>query len=867
MTERSYDGSGNNLQEIQANAAGSGFIRIAEARYADGISTLAAGPNARDISNIVVGEGDADVANSLGLSGLMYAWGQFIDHDISRTPIDRSQSNDITIPEGDTVFLPGSVIPAGRAFTDPTTGTGPDNPATAINAVSGWLDGSMVYGSSAATAAGLRLADGHMRTSDGDNLPIVNGGFAAGDVRVMENPSLTALQTIFVREHNLWVDRLAAADPTLSGDALYQQARTIVTAEINHITFTEFLPKLLGGSAIADYAGYDASVDARIALEFAGAAYRWGHSTVSAETRRTDEQGVVVGGDVTLRDTFFMMPADFAAYGGADGFLRHLGSDVSQEMDVRIVDDLRNFLVDPPVGQDLAAINIARGRDLGLPTLNGMRLALGLEAYTEFAQITDDAATVAALAEAFGTVDAVDLWTGGLAERQAPGAFIGETFALVVADQFTRLRDGDRYWWENLDLDPTLKAAIGATQLSDIVLRTTDTLYLQDDMFLAHERRAPGAEPEDPDLPQLVVGDDSDETLEGGALDDILVGRGGRDTVLYHGLREETQLLRQADGSWLAVGPDGSDRLREVEFVQFADGRLHLGPAAARDFSGEGHAGLLWRNAEGLLYVWNFRDGEAHSHHGLTDMPLAWTLAGTGDIDGDGMADLAFTAADGGLRLVRANGIDVFEMHDLAPRPAGETVVGLGDLNGDGMADVVVRGLDGVVRLLETQRFGVVEEKVIGWLEPDWHVAAIGDFDGDGKADLLLRGESSGMSLWTQDGARTVSDVFLGRSGREWHVAGTGDFDGDGRTDVFWRQDGGNTWIWRMDGPQVVAQGGFGEVGEEWQVASVADFSGDGRDDIMWEREDGVLWLWQMDGIAIAKQGLAGFKPDGWELV
>src|SRR4051794_34120515 len=98
MVVRSYDGSGNNLDEIQANAVGSGFIRLAEARYADGVSALSEGPNARDISNIVVGEGDAAVANDLGLSGLMYAWGQFIDHDISRTPIDRTQQNDIVIP-------------------------------------------------------------------------------------------------------------------------------------------------------------------------------------------------------------------------------------------------------------------------------------------------------------------------------------------------------------------------------------------------------------------------------------------------------------------------------------------------------------------------------------------------------------------------------------------------------------------------------------------------------------------------------------------------------------------------------------------------------------------------------------------------
>ena len=93
---------------------------------------------------------------------------------------------------------------------------------------------------------------------------------------------------------------------------------------------------------------------------------------------------------------------------------------------------------------DLAAINIQRGRDLGLQTLNGTREALGLPAYTSFGQITDDAATVAALRQAFGDVDAVDLWTGGLSEAPAPGAFVGPTFAAIIADQFAALRDGDR---------------------------------------------------------------------------------------------------------------------------------------------------------------------------------------------------------------------------------------------------------------------------------------------------------------------------------------------------------------------------------------------------------------------------------------
>ena len=107
-----------------------------------------------------------------------------------------------------------------RVAIDPATGV-PGHPATAINTITGWLDGSMVYGSDQATADSLRLPDGHMKTSAGNNLPIVDTAqgpaFAAGDVRAQENPDLTALQTLFVREHNYQVDllhrdiRLAAA--------------------------------------------------------------------------------------------------------------------------------------------------------------------------------------------------------------------------------------------------------------------------------------------------------------------------------------------------------------------------------------------------------------------------------------------------------------------------------------------------------------------------------------------------------------------------------------------------------------------------------------------------------------------------------
>ena len=559
---RSIDGSGNNTGNPTFNAQGTVFIRLGDAHFADGISEPVAGPNPRSISNIVVGEGDAAVANPEGFSGMMYAWGQFLDHDLDL--MDRAGKNiDVVVPEGDPVFADGSVIPIPRANIDPSTGTSPENPAMAINSVTGWLDGSQVYGSTEAVAASLRLPDGHMKTSGGNNLPIVNGQFLAGDVRAAENPSLTALQTLFIREHNWQVDRLHEAHPKWDGERLYEEARRIVTAELANITYREFLPKLLG-DAIAPYHGYDPHVDPRISEEFAGAAYRFGHSLVSGETERIDNSGASVGAESTLRETFFMSPAAFAADTGADGFLRHLLSDASQAMDVRIVEDLRNFLFDPPVALDLAAINIQRGRDLGLGTLNQTRESLGLTPYKTFAEITDDADTVAAMANAYASVDEIDLWTGGLAESHASGAMVGETFQFIIAEQFERLRDGDRLYFENV-LDRKTLAMVESTTLSDIIERNTNTPDVQDDAFMFAARRTSledGEVAEHPDAPQLVIGTNGIDIVEGGAKDDTLVAALGTQTLTGH---EGADTFRFHGGATTATITDfevGLDRLQ-----------------------------------------------------------------------------------------------------------------------------------------------------------------------------------------------------------------------------------------------------------------------------------------------------------------
>ena len=487
---RSVDGTGNNLTDQELGSTDQQLLRVADADYGDGVSTPAGEdrPSAREISNALAAQQETTETNDRDLSAFLYVWGQFLDHDIDLTGTGQTELYDIEVPSGDIYFDPdGSgddVIRFARSIYDETTGTGTDNPRQQITQITSWVDGSMIYGSDAETAASLReFVGGRLLIGDDGLLPTdADGNFLAGDIRANENIELTSMHTLFVREHNAQAGRIASQHPELSDEEIYQRARSIVIGEIQAITYNEYLPSLLGTDALTPYQGYDPTVDPSIANEFSTAAFRFGHTTLNEDVEFFDNDGLAVRDGVALRDAFFN--PDLLKETGIDSVLKYVASSTAQEVDLEVVDSLRNFLFGQPGqgGFDLVSLNIQRGRDHGLADYNSVREAYGLSRVTSFADITSDVELQQTLEELYGSVDNIDVWVGGLAEDHVAGSSVGPLFQAIITDQFQRLRDGDRLWYQNTFSGRALEE-IEQTTLSDIIQRNTTVSNLQSNVF------------------------------------------------------------------------------------------------------------------------------------------------------------------------------------------------------------------------------------------------------------------------------------------------------------------------------------------------------------------------------------------------
>ncbi|MBX3357125.1 MAG: peroxidase family protein [Phycisphaeraceae bacterium] len=506
---RSYDGSGNNRNRPSWGMAGSNYLRESSgAHYGDGRSAPAGAgrPAARLISNVVVAQGGLETADSRGLSTCVYEFGQFLDHDIGLARGGSSEVWNIPVPTGDPFFDPNStgtmVIGFTRSGFDPATGG--NSARQQVNTVTAFIDASHIYGSDAARAGWLRSGVGgrlkSVQTEYGEMLPYNDGTlendnplghpatsmYAAGDVRANEQVGLTSLHCAFVREHNWQADRLRARHPDWSDERLYQEARRWVGAEMQVIVANEWLPALLG-RRMPEYSGYKPWVNPGLSNAFATAGFRIGHSMVGEDIDLLDAD-FEEAGVIELAEAFFN-PYAIAEAGGIEPVVRYFAASTQQETDTMIVDPLRNFLFGPPGagGFDLAALNIQRGRDHGLADYNTMRRDFGLARVRRFSDITSDRSLVDRLRTLYGSVDSIDAWVGLLAEDHLPGSSMGPTHTAILLDQFTRLRDGDRFWYQNDQFSREEVRELESTRLSTILRRTTGIARLQESIFFAME--------------------------------------------------------------------------------------------------------------------------------------------------------------------------------------------------------------------------------------------------------------------------------------------------------------------------------------------------------------------------------------------
>src|SRR5438094_2686008 len=452
---RTLDGSGNNARHPDWGSASTQYLRVGPARYADGVAAMVGGPPGRYVSDRVFNDVGQNLFSENGVTQWAWAWGQFMDHDFGLRDETPAESAAIPFDALDPLEeFTNDFGAIGFHRTPAAPGTGVRSPRQQINTISSFIDGSGVYGVGDARLEWLRTGSANGDLADNSALLMLTGdgylpradargdpstappmdlmgalvatpdkAVVAGDVRANENIALTALHTLFAREH----DRIVALLPTwLTNEERFQIARRVVGAELQYITYTQFLPSV--GVRLEPDHGYDARVHPGLSNEFAVVGYR-AHSMIHGEfdttvgaTTYTDAQlaafaarGIVVtadGDQVTLE-------IPLAAAFGTPDLLEDLGlepvflslSQRQYENDEQIDNALRSVLfqipkpdiADPtacgvPVVNpdcfsgvsDLGAIDIARGRDHGIPTYNDLRRAYGLAPKASFVDVTGE---------------------------------------------------------------------------------------------------------------------------------------------------------------------------------------------------------------------------------------------------------------------------------------------------------------------------------------------------------------------------------------------------------------------------------------------------------------------------------------------
>ncbi|NXG55440.1 DUOX2 oxidase, partial [Hemiprocne comata] len=480
-----YDGWYNNLLHHGRGSVGARLLRLLPANYADGVYQALQEPhvpNARQLSNVVA-RGPSGLPSHRNTTVLAVFFGFHVLSDILGTEQTGCPAEflNIHIPPGDPVFDPAGtgevVLPFQRIHWATETGQSPNSPREQTNKVTGWLDGSSIYGPSQSWSDALRnfsggqLAsgpDGRLPRETDGRLPMwkaldpstgqggPQGIYDLGSTWGNENPFLQAQSIAWSRYHNHLATKFAQANPTWSDEDLFQHARKWVIATFQSIVLYEWLPTLLGRS-IPNYQGYQQHLDPSLSTEFVAAAGQFLATMVPPGIYKRDSNcqfskvpnpgasfpAVRLCNSYWSRESTRLQQAE-----DVDSLLLGMSSQIAEREDNIVVEDLQDYWYGPLkyTRTDYVASWFQRGRDLGLPTYNQALEQFGMKPLQKWSDLAPhlQKQVLEKVAALYANNTArLELLPGGMLQAD------GSLFSAIILDQFVRLRDGDRFWFEN----------------------------------------------------------------------------------------------------------------------------------------------------------------------------------------------------------------------------------------------------------------------------------------------------------------------------------------------------------------------------------------------------------------------------------
>ncbi|XP_060228150.1 dual oxidase 2 [Meriones unguiculatus] len=527
-----YDGWFNNLKYHRLGAAGSRLQRLVPAHYADGVYQALEEPllpNPRRLSDAVTrGRAGLPSLHNRTVLGVFFGYHVLSDLVSVEKPGCPAEFLNIHIPRGDPVFDPDKrgnvVLPVQRSRWDRKTGQSPSNPRDLTNQVTGWLDGSAIYGSSHSWSDALRSFSGGQLASgpdpafprDSQNSLLMwmapdpatgqggpQGLYAFGAQLGNRDPFLQALGLLWFRYHNLCARRLAQEHPHWGDEELFQHARKRVIATYQNIALYQWLPSFLQKTP-PEYSGYNPFVDPSISPEFVAASEQFFSTMVppgvymrnsSCHFRKFPKEGSGSSPALRVCNSYWIREnPNLKSAQEVDQLLLGMASQISELEDRIVTEDLRDYWPGPDrfSRTDYVASSIQRGRDMGLPSYSQALLALGLEPPKNWSALNPkvEPQVLEATAALYNQdLSQLELLLGGLLESHGNP---GPLFSTIVLDQFVRLRDGDRYWFENTRnglFSEEEIAEIRNTTLRDVLVAVSnvDPSALQPNVFFWQE--------------------------------------------------------------------------------------------------------------------------------------------------------------------------------------------------------------------------------------------------------------------------------------------------------------------------------------------------------------------------------------------